>query len=139
MAFDDGPFDLARKIARRLLVLALLENDGVLVQGTSVLDAFDRLEVLEATAEMGLFFTPRSTLRSLPSRASVRCCALGSSSQPRFGGYNDRSRVVMRSAEDQKVQAAQQSSFPVRRATPRLCNALSLSACEAPAPEMDSF
>jgi L-fuculose-phosphate aldolase len=30
---------------------ALLENDGVLVLGTSVLDAFDRLEVLEATAE----------------------------------------------------------------------------------------
>ncbi len=31
--------------------VALLENDGVLVLGTSVLDAFDRLEVLEATAE----------------------------------------------------------------------------------------
>jgi L-fuculose-phosphate aldolase len=31
--------------------VALLENDGVLVLGTSVLDVFDRLEVLEATAE----------------------------------------------------------------------------------------
>lgn len=31
--------------------IALLENDGVLVCGTSVLDAFDRLEVLESTAE----------------------------------------------------------------------------------------
>lgn len=31
--------------------IALLENDGVLVCGTSVLDAFDRLEVLETTAE----------------------------------------------------------------------------------------
>jgi hypothetical protein len=61
VAFDDGPFELGRKIARRLLVPALLENDGVLMQGTSVLDAFDRLEVLEATAEMGLFFTTRST------------------------------------------------------------------------------
>jgi len=30
---------------------ALLENDGVLVTGSSVLDVFDRLEVLEATAE----------------------------------------------------------------------------------------
>lgn len=30
---------------------ALLENDGVVVAGTSVLDAFDRLEVLESTAE----------------------------------------------------------------------------------------
>lgn len=31
--------------------VAILENDGVLVCGTSVLDAFDRLEVLETTAE----------------------------------------------------------------------------------------
>jgi L-fuculose-phosphate aldolase len=31
--------------------VALLENDGALVLGTSVLDAFDRLEVLESTAE----------------------------------------------------------------------------------------
>jgi L-fuculose-phosphate aldolase len=31
--------------------VALLESDGVLVLGTSALDAFDRLEVLEATAE----------------------------------------------------------------------------------------
>lgn len=31
--------------------IALLENDGVLVAGRSVLDAFDRLEVLESTAE----------------------------------------------------------------------------------------
>lgn len=30
---------------------ALLENDGVLVTGSGVLDAFDRLEVLESTAE----------------------------------------------------------------------------------------
>ena len=45
------------------------------MQGTSVLDAFDRLEVLEATAEMGLFFTTRSTPRSLPSRARPLLCA----------------------------------------------------------------
>lgn len=30
---------------------ALLENDGVVVVGTSILDAFDRLEVLETTSE----------------------------------------------------------------------------------------
>ncbi len=30
---------------------ALLENDGVLVVGKGILDAFDRLEVLESTAE----------------------------------------------------------------------------------------
>ena len=28
-----------------------MENDGVVVTGSSVLDAFDRLEVLESTAE----------------------------------------------------------------------------------------
>ncbi len=31
--------------------IAILENDGVLVTGANVLDAFDRLEVLESTAE----------------------------------------------------------------------------------------
>ena len=30
---------------------AILENDGVVVTGSSVLDCFDRLEVLESTAE----------------------------------------------------------------------------------------
>jgi L-fuculose-phosphate aldolase len=30
---------------------ALLENDGVLVAGADMLEAFDRLEVLESTAE----------------------------------------------------------------------------------------
>jgi L-fuculose-phosphate aldolase len=41
---------LAKRISPRNPV-AVLENDGVLVAGTSVLDAFDRLEVLESTAE----------------------------------------------------------------------------------------
>ena len=36
---------------RRRSPAAILENDGVLVTGSSVLDAFDRLEVLESTAE----------------------------------------------------------------------------------------
>jgi L-fuculose-phosphate aldolase len=47
--FGDG-----QAIADRLSpdnTITLLENDGVLVCGTSVLDAFDRLEVLETTAE----------------------------------------------------------------------------------------
>ncbi|MCG8649545.1 MAG: class II aldolase/adducin family protein, partial [Pirellulales bacterium] len=39
---------------------AMLENDGVLVLGTDALDAFDRLEVLESTAE-----------------AVINACALG--------------------------------------------------------------
>jgi L-fuculose-phosphate aldolase len=41
---------LAQRISPRNPV-AVLENDGVLVAGASVLDAFDRLEVLESTAE----------------------------------------------------------------------------------------
>jgi L-fuculose-phosphate aldolase len=44
------PAGLAAQVSPEQPV-ALLENDGVLVCGTSVLDAFDRLEVLESTAE----------------------------------------------------------------------------------------
>lgn len=42
--------ELANHISERNPA-AILENDGVLVTGRSVLDAFDRLEVLESTAE----------------------------------------------------------------------------------------
>jgi L-fuculose-phosphate aldolase len=48
------PFQKADEPAQHLSAerpIALLENDGVMVCGTSVLDAFDRLEVLESTAE----------------------------------------------------------------------------------------
>lgn len=47
--FGDGG-DLA-VIASRRHPVTILENDGVQVCGTSILDAFDRLEVLESTAE----------------------------------------------------------------------------------------
>ena len=47
--FGDGR-DLAALASLRSPIL-ILENDGVIVCGTSVLDAFDRLEVLETTAE----------------------------------------------------------------------------------------
>ncbi len=43
-----------RELADRMRIdqpIMLLDNDGVMVVGTSVLDAFDRLEVLESTAE----------------------------------------------------------------------------------------
>ena len=43
-----------RELAERMTLtqpIMLLDNDGVMVVGSSVLDAFDRLEVLEATAE----------------------------------------------------------------------------------------
>jgi len=49
LQFQDGE-EIARRVSPRQPI-ALLENDGVLVCGTSVLDAFDRLEVLESTAE----------------------------------------------------------------------------------------
>ncbi|MGC3969432.1 MAG: class II aldolase/adducin family protein [Pirellulales bacterium] len=44
--------------------VALLENDGALVCGTSVLDAFDRLEVLETTAEAHHQQSPARTRRA---------------------------------------------------------------------------
>jgi len=47
--FQDGS-EIAERVSLERPI-ALLENDGVLVCGTSVLDAFDRLEVLESTAE----------------------------------------------------------------------------------------
>jgi L-fuculose-phosphate aldolase len=47
--FGDGA-ELAGLASPRAPIL-ILENDGVQVWGTSVLDAFDRLEVLETTAE----------------------------------------------------------------------------------------
>jgi len=49
LQFEDGR-ELAAMLAPERPAL-LLENDGVLVTGADVLEAFDRLEVLEATAE----------------------------------------------------------------------------------------
>ncbi len=49
LRFGDGRA-IAAQTSLRTPVL-ILENDGVQVVGTSVLDAFDRLEVLETTAE----------------------------------------------------------------------------------------
>lgn len=49
MEFENGD-ELAQMLAPTHPAL-LLENDGVLVAGKNVLEAFDRLEVLEATAE----------------------------------------------------------------------------------------
>lgn len=47
--FQDGKL-IAGQLSTRQPI-ALLDNDSAMVCGTSVLDAFDRLEVLEATAE----------------------------------------------------------------------------------------
>lgn len=53
LPYRDGGDVAARVSADR--PAAILENDGVLVLGTSVLDAFDRLEVMEATSEALIF------------------------------------------------------------------------------------
>jgi L-fuculose-phosphate aldolase len=45
---------------------AILANDGVLVVGTSVLDAFDRLEVLESTAEAVINAKSIGTVQAMP-------------------------------------------------------------------------
>ena len=49
MQFEDGK-ELGRILSVKQPAL-ILENDGVLVTGSDVLEAFDRLEVLESTAE----------------------------------------------------------------------------------------
>ena len=49
MQFEDGE-ELAGILSTKQPAL-ILENDGVLVTGSDVLEAFDRLEVLESTAE----------------------------------------------------------------------------------------
>jgi L-fuculose-phosphate aldolase len=48
---------------------ALLENDGVLIAGKDVLDAFDRLEVLESTAEALINARPLGPLAPMPPAA----------------------------------------------------------------------
>lgn len=45
--------------------VSLLENDGVMVLGTSLLDAFDRLEVLESTAEALINSRPLGTVQPM--------------------------------------------------------------------------
>lgn len=45
---------------------AILANDGVLVTGSSVLDAFDRLEVLESTAEAVINSRPIGSVSAMP-------------------------------------------------------------------------
>ena len=54
------------KVAARLspnFPVYLIENDGAMVLGTSLLDAFDRLEVLESTAEALINSRPLGPVR----------------------------------------------------------------------------
>jgi L-fuculose-phosphate aldolase len=65
--FGDGSA-LAAQISARQPAL-ILENDGVLVTGSGVLEAFDRLEVLESTAEAVINSRPLGTLAPMPDQA----------------------------------------------------------------------
>lgn len=53
---------------------ALLENDGVLVTGTSVLDAFDRLEVLESTSEAVINARGLGKISPMPANVIEELC-----------------------------------------------------------------
>ena len=64
LQFGDGR-ELAEQTTLRDPAL-ILENDGVQVCGTSVLDAFDRLEVLESTAEAMINSRPIGTMIPMP-------------------------------------------------------------------------
>lgn len=66
MQFTDYP-GLAERISTRQPI-AVLENDGVLVTGGGILEAFDRLEVLEATAEAIINSRPLGDLAVMPQQ-----------------------------------------------------------------------
>lgn len=53
---------------------AILENDGVLITGSSILDAFDRLEVLEATAEAVINARALGQVATMPDEAISDLC-----------------------------------------------------------------
>jgi L-fuculose-phosphate aldolase len=61
-------YDSPEKIAETMtpeFPIALIENDCALVLGTSILDAFDRLEVLESTAEAVILSTSLGEVRPM--------------------------------------------------------------------------
>ena len=64
LQFED-PESLAKEISPKRPA-ALLENDGVLVAGADILQAYDRLEVLESTAEAIINTCPIGTLAPMP-------------------------------------------------------------------------
>ena len=61
--------ELARQVSPRQPV-AMLENDGVLVIGSDILEAYDRLEVLESTAEAILNCRALGELAPMPEEAT---------------------------------------------------------------------
>jgi L-fuculose-phosphate aldolase len=68
LQFED-PEALAEEISPKR-PSALLENDGVLVAGADILQAFDRLEVLESTAEAIINTCPIGRLSPMPEEVT---------------------------------------------------------------------
>jgi len=68
--FGDGQ-ELARMIAPERPAI-ILENDGVLVTGATILEAFDRLEVIESTAEAIINSKPIGELRPLSDEMTLQ-------------------------------------------------------------------
>jgi len=64
----ENPASIAEMISADRPVL-ILENDGVLVAGSTVLEAFDRLEVLESTAEAIIDSSSLGSLSTMPDTA----------------------------------------------------------------------
>lgn len=60
---------LAQEVSLRKRPVVLVENEGALVLGRDVLDAFDRLEVLEATTEALLLARPLGPVVPMPDDA----------------------------------------------------------------------
>ena len=60
---------IAAEVALARQPVLLIENEGALVVGRDVLDAFDRLEVLEATAEALILSRPLGPLVPMPAAA----------------------------------------------------------------------
>jgi L-fuculose-phosphate aldolase len=65
---ESAPASLVSAVSMRHPA-ALLENNGVIVCGSTVLDAFDRLEVLESTAEALINSRPLGELVPMPPEA----------------------------------------------------------------------
>lgn len=60
---------IANEVSLRKRPVVLIENEGALVLGRDVLDAFDRLEVLEATTEALLLAKPLGPVVPMPDAA----------------------------------------------------------------------
>jgi L-fuculose-phosphate aldolase len=62
----ESPTRIAESISPEFPI-ALVENDCALVMGTSILDAFDRLEVLESTAEAVILSRAIGEVKPMPA------------------------------------------------------------------------